>query len=164
MIRAVSDSEIKLLTPALAWALGIFEGEGCIVVTHSRNSVALAVAMTDEDTIRSLHFVVGAGMVNGPYRTGNRKKPVWRWILHNSTEVKTLLGLWLPYFSTRRNIRAQFALTLLEKVNNKDSPVCKYGHVRANNTYIHPTQGRKSCRVCRNLKSKQYYYTHKRSV
>ena len=96
----------------IAWAAGLFEGEGCI--THfPRNSrsfdLQVALVMTDEDVVRRFDEIVGRGKVYGPYHSpsyGDRHKPFWRWTAKGDAghDVLDLLGAWL---SPRRLTRAR---------------------------------------------------------
>ena len=56
-------------TPAeeIAWAAGLFEGEGCMTVSGGRPFMRLN--STDEDTPRRFWEVVAAGKVYGPSAT-----------------------------------------------------------------------------------------------
>lgn len=49
----------------IAWAAGLFEGEGCITVSNGRPVMRLN--STDADTPRRFCEIVGAGKVYGPY-------------------------------------------------------------------------------------------------
>jgi hypothetical protein len=63
----------------IAWAAGLFEGEGSIVISRE-GRVALQVHMTDEDVMRHLAEVLG-GNITGPYQyqqpDGHKRKPFW---------------------------------------------------------------------------------------
>ena len=88
---------------AIAWAAGLFEGEGTITqIKRSRAFFDLQVAMThtDEDVIRRFDAIVGRGRIYGPYLPpshGDRRKPFWRWMALGDAghEVLELLGPWL---------------------------------------------------------------------
>jgi hypothetical protein len=54
----------------IAWAAGLFEGEGTIV--DSTGSVQLRVKMTDLDVLERLLDVFGVGDIYGPYESGSR--------------------------------------------------------------------------------------------
>ena len=94
----------------LAWAAGLFEGEGSIVQYNNggRPYLRLALRMTDEDVVR--HFAVVANeSVLGPYdhqqNDGHVRKPVW--VCHvNGTRAARVLELFWPYLGSRRRARA----------------------------------------------------------
>ena len=79
----------------IAWAAGLFEGEGCIIL--SRGQVALQLKMTDEEIVRRFDDIVGDGRVYGPYCYAEGRKPYWMWIAQGdiAREMLDLLGPWL---------------------------------------------------------------------
>jgi hypothetical protein len=89
------------------WAVGLFEGEGCIFTKHCRrtsgkidNYPALVVTSTDKDTLVHFLLVVG-GRVNGPYKNGGYK-PVWRWRAQALTDTTKIIKWFYPYLGKRR--------------------------------------------------------------
>ena len=66
----------------LAWAAGLFEGEGSISASSGRLDVR--VKMTDEPVVRRFAEVMDCGTVYGPYnyeyRDGSKRKPHWVWV------------------------------------------------------------------------------------
>jgi hypothetical protein len=95
----------------IAWAAGLFEGEGAISHIERRGSLDLQVAlvMTDEDVVRRFDEIVDRGKVYGPYLPishGDRRKPFWRWMALGDPghDVLDLLGAWL---SPRRIAQAR---------------------------------------------------------
>jgi hypothetical protein len=93
------------VTPAeeIAWAAGLFEGEGS--VTTQDGAVIVQVKMTDEDVIRRFDSVVGRGRVYGPYvwhgRDGCVRKPFWTWVARDDAASDVLERL-LPWLCARR--------------------------------------------------------------
>ena len=96
----------------IAWAAGLFEGEGAIShIERRRGTLELQVAlvMTDEDVVRRFDEIVDRGKVYGPYLPpshGDRRKPFWRWAAVGDPghDVLDLLGAWL---SPRRVAQAR---------------------------------------------------------
>lgn len=85
----------------LAWAAGIFEGEGTVTKGRDRPGWWLAVRMTDEDIIRQLAVVLG-GMVYGPYDPDDGvRKPVWVWKV-GGPGAERVARLLYPYLGERR--------------------------------------------------------------
>jgi hypothetical protein len=93
----------------IAWAAGLFEGEGCVTVSvypnkvkgwHTRQKVELVT--TDEDVIRKFAEIVGVGSVHGPrYREG-RQKPIWNWRSCRWDDIYYILDLFIDYLGQRR--------------------------------------------------------------
>ena len=104
----------------LAWAAGLFEGEGTILWKHSggrtktwAGSLGLQMWMTDEDVMARFTRIMG-GHLQGPYGPyGNGKKPLWRWDVSGSTAERAA-DLLEPWLCTRR--RSTLA-AIREKIN-----------------------------------------------
>lgn len=65
----------------LAWAAGLFEGEGSCFARKKDSGhhyIELSLASTDEDVLRRFHDAVGVGTVHGPRKLPGRK-PIWTW-------------------------------------------------------------------------------------
>jgi hypothetical protein len=146
-------------SPEVAWAAGIFEGEGTFKITRGSDGfprfVGLVIEMTDEDVIRRVHGVLG-GYINGPYNYVSSKFPnaktSWKWQIHTAAEVDKAIRLLLPWLGDRRRTRAHEALLLLADVlsaKHRQLPEhCKRGHpFTEENTYRY--DGYRACRACR---------------
>lgn len=97
----------------LAWAAGIFDGEGTITDDrrHGRPIPTLGLTMTDEDTVRTFHEVVLCGGVGGPYSPKGGRSHTWRWSTARSDDVGAVLMTFYPLMSLRRQERIRTALT-----------------------------------------------------
>jgi hypothetical protein len=105
----------------LAWAAGLFEGEGTFVVFKNGGPAAYRypqakVSMTDEDVVRRFGDVLGFGTVNGPYDSygarGKRRKPIWTWHGNGLEKTQALVAAFWPWFGERRRGRAAEVLHL----------------------------------------------------
>jgi hypothetical protein len=96
----------------IAWAAGLFEGEGSITHIGRRGQsfeLQVAVNMTDEDVVRRFDEIVDRGKVYGPYLPlshGDRRKPFWHWVAIGDAghDALDLIGAWL---GTRRVAQAR---------------------------------------------------------
>jgi hypothetical protein len=107
---------------ALAWAAGLFEGEGSITHrsshgdTSGRVPIACRLALTDEDVIRRFHKVVGVGRLYGPYThinardSGKPRKPHWLWATTNFEHAQVTIALFWGWLGVRRRSQAHDAL------------------------------------------------------
>lgn len=97
----------------LAWAAGIFEGEGTVFTRVGTGSPILQINMTDLDVLESVRDILG-GKIYGPYLRTNafQKKPRWDWCQSGEEAHETVQRL-LPYLGTRR--QAQVA-AVYEKI------------------------------------------------
>lgn len=117
----------------LAWAAGLFEGEGSIYAAPAagrssrsgRISLRLELHMTDEDVVRRFGDIVGVGTVRGPYRSGgdDRFRPRWKWRVSGAVAVQFLTesGL-LTFLGQRRRAKAEEILAALAAQGPTPSP------------------------------------------
>jgi hypothetical protein len=88
----------------LAWAAGLYEGEGTV-------RRQLEIEMTDKDVITKFRDIMDCGYVT--YRERPGVKPTWRWRVGNKHDVARCLTLMLPFFGNRR---AYKALNILDSI------------------------------------------------
>ena len=116
----------------LAWAAGLYEGEGSIYLDRSdqrrrdgRVRIGMSLSTTDQDVAMCFWDYVRVGAVFGPYTAAKGTKPYWTWHLRNATQVKALATELAPLLSIRR--RKQIAEALSEKatadVNYQPKPL-----------------------------------------
>ena len=102
----------------IAWAAGLFEGEGCITTDHrSKNCRIIQMKMTDLDVMERYVDVVGYGNLNGPYKDSKNTqfKPWWQWNVYKGSEVLRILKMFLPHFGKRRAEKAIEAINHLHE-------------------------------------------------
>lgn len=119
----------------IAWAAGIFEGEGCFTFSAPGRrlpSPFVRVQMTDKDVIEKFASVVERGTVLGPYfyegENYRMTKPQWSWSLNGYDGFVYIRKLFWPYLCERRRQRAleieQIYLNSRTNVTNKGT-ICK---------------------------------------
>lgn len=96
-------------TEEIAWAAGLFEGEGSIElwrVSQHRSYPRIALASTDEDVVRKWNRIVGGGKVLGPYTRAKHPehKPMWR-ATRVGKSAEAVLALFAPHLGERRIAR-----------------------------------------------------------
>ena len=101
----------------LAWAAGLFEGEGCFSPRRpsGRKSMHLhaAVTSTDRDVIERFAQILEFGHINYSARKARpHHTPTYRWFV-NGEEVERLYELLEPWLCGRR--RARYAELLAER-------------------------------------------------
>ena len=98
----------------IAWAAGLFEGEGCI--HRRRGKLNLSVQMTDRDVVDRFARAVSVGGVAAKPQPGVRAyyKPTWRWNA-SGEEAAWLLTQFMPWLGDRRRARAAEETTLFEQ-------------------------------------------------
>jgi hypothetical protein len=90
----------------IAWAAGLFEGEGCF--THAHGLVNARLQMTDLDILERFGRIAGVGYIYGPYeyeggraQRGSLAGCGWRTAM-TAQEVVRLLAPWLGDRRLRR--------------------------------------------------------------
>jgi hypothetical protein len=141
---------------AIAWAAGLFEGEGSIVTYHARRceTPKLQVQMTDHDVILRFHQTMALGRVNGPYvRAGKSWKAQWTWSVTSFESVQALVAMWWPWLGARRRLKATEVLmrARARPVVQKYRTACPRGHPydRRNNL------GSRYCLACQNATNRR---------
>ena len=82
----------------LAWAGGLFDGEGSIEARTGN----LRLAMTDPDSVYRFHRAVTYGSVVHRKPSGLGIKPLYQWSLKNYHEKLMVLHVLMPWLSERR--------------------------------------------------------------
>lgn len=97
----------------LAWAAGLFEGEGCFSLAVKQRSLSTSVVSTDKDVIERFLTVMRFGSLIGPIPPPKKHpnwKPKWLWKCSNFEEFQqTVILLW-PWLQSRRRAKAKRVL------------------------------------------------------
>lgn len=92
----------------IAWAAGLFEGEGHCGLAPQRNrdlpTARMELSMTDRDVVERFARVIGYGTVHVNQRPTRNDKPVYRWSISGERAIEVALLL-LPHLGTRRSKR-----------------------------------------------------------
>lgn len=97
----------------LAWAGGLFEGEGCISFSSSKSSprrLTLRLATTDEDVLVHFKDILGLGRIYGPFMPKGGKKPAWVWNTTSFEEAQAVIGMLWSFLGSRRRRSARTGL------------------------------------------------------
>lgn len=107
----------------IAWAAGLFEGEGSIVFcnTQGYRFPRISIKMCDQDVLEKFGKIVGIERLNGPYETKQTQanpqwKPAYEWHTSKKKEVARILSSFLPYLGARRAYKALNALDLIDDI------------------------------------------------
>lgn len=97
---------------AIAWAAGVYEGEGTVYMQvrpdGSRSPIAiLKVTMSDLDVIERLRLITGRGSVAlaGRRKRAEHHKTLYRWITYGSN-ARAVIDLFWPWLGNRRREQA----------------------------------------------------------
>lgn len=95
----------------IAWAAGLFEGEGSWTEAKSHWSKyhyrypRACLGTTDYDVLKRFRAIVGFGNIHQPQVTSGGKK-WWRWYATSVGQTEQLYKLFLPWLGERRRVRA----------------------------------------------------------
>jgi hypothetical protein len=93
----------------VAWAAGLFEGEGSFVFYATKTSkrrITASLTTTDEDVIRKFCSVVGLGVIYGPRCIGTNK-PFWQWTTTTFEDTQAIVALFWRWLGARRKEKAK---------------------------------------------------------
>lgn len=145
----------------IAWAAGLFEGEGCIHELK-KTSASLSVAMTDLDVLERFREVVGAGHIGDARQRQANWKPIYQLQIYGREDVARILALFLPWFQSRRRAKAMAVLKRLEcnPGRHADKTHCSRGHLLSdNNVYRWKRDPRRRiCRTCHRENAQRQYH------
>lgn len=95
----------------IAWAAGLFEGEGCFTLTRSGNRryPRATLNSTDPDILRRFHEIVGVGSI---YLSNAKDRPTHykqqeAWVAHGIENVRKVAQMFAPYLGERRTARLE---------------------------------------------------------
>ena len=143
----------------IAWAAGLFEGEGSIgaqtTCAHGnvRVRVRFTLAMTDRDVLERFHAIVGAGSVTGPFWYDKSTRHIWRWCASSRPDVARLTDMFRPFLCERRLRALNEALHAFREQpppahKNRERTHCRRGHPFSDgNTRVEST-GSRRCLTC----------------
>jgi hypothetical protein len=136
----------------IAWAAGLFEGEGCVSFKQKAQAPLLSLAMTDRDVVDRFHEIVGVGTRHEKHHTKPGQEHFqtqYGWYCAAIVDVRRVIALFLPYFGDRRRKRAMEVLDAYNTapVRRKFKDRCPEGHMYdEDNLRIYG--GKKKCREC----------------
>lgn len=109
----------------VAWAAGLFEGEGCITLTRptfqKKRGVSryayyrLILQMSDEDVVIRFMQIVGEGRISIVTPKITNHKIGYRWGCSDRDGVEKILNMLLPFLGERRSARARECLEALSR-------------------------------------------------
>lgn len=152
---------LKDADPNIAWAAGLFEGEGSIV-DRGKFSIELVMHMTDRDVMQRFCSIVGCGNISRREMPEPTRKDMYEWWVGAKSDVTPLLLAFLPWFGIRRRERALRALgrlSLNRGPRDGTATHCDRGHEYGlpDNTYISPKTGKRRCKECVRMHSRSRY-------
>lgn len=136
----------------LAWAAGLFDGEGCTRTAQGPRrqymKAWLTVSQNDRQVLDRFQAAVGVGKVYGPYAARGRKNPQYQFVVSDFPQVQAVVAMLWTWLSPVK--RAQAKVALLSATRR----VRKIAWLRCRNDHplIGPNRyeknGRVECRRC----------------
>src|SRR4051812_31169507 len=80
----------------VAWAAGLFEGEGSIFI--HRDTIRMQLGTCDLDVLERFHRIMGCGRIFGPEVRRPPHRPLWRWIVAKQSEIPQASALLEPFW------------------------------------------------------------------
>lgn len=158
----------------VAWAAGLFEGEGCwnVYTRGTRARMQIRLGMADRDVVERFAAIMGCGTVFVHDPAAHRAKgwkPLYTWAVYEAEGAREVIALLLPFMGERRRARA---LEVLEggkhvRPHNQKKTHCPNGHaLEGDNLILEPyTRANKAgevrefvarrCKVCRREKERE---------
>jgi hypothetical protein len=98
-----------------AWAAGLFEGEGSIILSrrHYRQP-QLWLRTTDPDVLERFVQIVGAGRITECALRECHTKPQYSWCICSRSEVRRILLQMRPWLGRRRAEKADEVLAFID--------------------------------------------------
>lgn len=95
----------------LAWAAGLFDGEGCIHLSRS-GYIRLTLGMTDLDVVEKFSTVLGCGNIYKHRRFKGQREYKSCFIIQISgfEKVQAILAAFWPWLGARRRAKMELAL------------------------------------------------------
>lgn len=118
---------MKDTTTDVAWAAGLFEGEGTIYLARStrrneRPRLALSLSSTDKDVVEKFRSIFGVGTLTGPYMQKKSTKPCWLWRVRKEEDCDSMIEALYPYLGTRRRMTIDSLLAEKEESDRRWRP------------------------------------------
>ena len=104
---------LKIDPRELAWAAGLFEGEGCITHNGKYGKMVpkLMLCMSDEDAVARFHAAVGVGYFRErKAKASPRHRTQWEWRVLGHQKAQFVIALLWFGLGQRRRARAKEVL------------------------------------------------------
>lgn len=147
----------------IAWAAGLFEGEGTIgSYSSGRNGAGqsitahLRLGMTDRDVVERFAQVVGFGAIHVRPPGTNGHKAIFAWQAYGFEKAQALTAMFWPWLGERRRAKARETIIATRATQAMGKrPCCPQGHPYSETLWLERIvrNGRvyfaRRCRTCR---------------
>ena len=149
----------------LAWAAGLFEGEGSIVKGKrgegggQNRSPRLALSMTDEDIVRRFAGIVDCGTISLYQPPFENRKLQYKWSCSRFEHVQAIVAVFWPWLGERRRAKAHEDFTEGHRfwMARYHATHCKRGHPLDEANTARQANGQwRLCRTCHRESVRRY--------
>ena len=153
---------MELNNVELAWAAGLFEGEGCFSMSSrglgNAKRPSVYIGSTDKDVIDRFHAIVGRGKRSFEFRKGQgSKKSFYIWRSGAFETFQFIICLFWNWLGIRRRNRAKEILSLVRLVKtNRIKTHCPKGHTYSKEYGKGTKESYRYCEECRRSRVKLY--------
>lgn len=119
-VKTVNHMEVN--REQLAWAAGLFEGEGCITFWTAKDTgnvyIQCVLGTTDRDVLENFQSIIGFGNIHAE-KFDERYKQSWRWSVSSFEKCQAVIAMLWPWLGRRRKARALEVLTLFRNCGSR---------------------------------------------
>jgi LAGLIDADG-like domain len=98
------------MSEEIAWAAGLFEGEGCFSRSRNRGQVIACISMADRDVMERFAKIIGRGRLRKVLPRQPHHKPIYRLDLAGYDNLRYLYRLFEPWLGERRKQKVEWIL------------------------------------------------------
>jgi hypothetical protein len=106
----------------IAWAAGIFEGEGCIGYWEKSRVLRASVVNTNMEVLTRFQEVVGVGSIYPMRPASGNRRDCWMWATNRAEDAIFVIGLFFDILTERRQ---EQALDAIHRHDNRPMRGCK---------------------------------------
>lgn len=137
----------------LAWAAGVFDGEGNIACTNSSKALILQVGQSHMEMLNRLREIFKIGKIYGPYPRGINRRPHWNYSV-NGPIAQAVVAMIYPFLGSVKQEQCRHAIGIWK------SRKYKWQHCLTLNHEV--TMGlRHECLTCKPIRRRRDYFRTK---
>jgi hypothetical protein len=154
----------------LAWAAGLFEGEGAICMMNN-SSGYVALSMTDKDVVEKFKSIVRLPIeIRKRLPKNPNHKASYDWRTSRFEYVQFIIALFWNWSGKRRREQAKNCLRLLKKTGLTPQyrgvlkNHCPHGHQYIKENIFIDKKGYRVCRICKRKAVNFWWYKKSRGL
>lgn len=141
----------------VAWAAGLFDGEGTILINE--HGIRVCLHMTDLDILETMKSNFGGSLIPCK-KAKDHYKDSWKWYLSNNKDTCDFLKIILPFLHSRRKDKAAQAISAYKILNDKNISESNRVNLLRDKIKILAQNGLKHREIALIVKTSRSYVTH----